>query len=419
MANLGNILQTLAGIPQGYQAQAINALKMKQLQRGENADQDFGNALSTIFAPQSVPPAPQPVAMPGAAPMPQMGPGAPGAPPAPPPGTQSLPMKPPVPGGGGMPMPPPGQNMAPPQGQPLPQPQQPQQLPQQLTWQGIVQAVKQKNPKIDGTTLAEVVNRFTPLMASQSKAEWQQIQMQMKQQQLESKNAQNQSANDLKQQQLDLKEKYDQQMESIRDKLANIAQQRADTGDTRADTGNKKLDEQTRHDKATEQNQSNKANKPKALTGTQQKRSEAIDNTIAQTDELIDLVKKYPNAVGTSGNLARRRTGVTSMLGAGLSDEEQAAQRIQELNKELQNGLPTVEKYTTVGGGKASDFSNLDVSNWTQGAGALLPRLQQLRSNLGNVKKTFNSTTGASSGGSGAAASNNSGSKEDFSNLWQ
>lgn len=399
MANLAAILNALGGGIKGYNNEQITEQKIKDMLSQAAARQAYGNSLPQVLSPQAQPPTP--VALPGSSPMPGGSPMLQAQTPAP--GQQSMPMRPPAPQG----LPPRPQGM--PQAGGAGQPQMPQQAPSQplpqgmsapgqnqpLTWQAIIQAVKKVAPNIDGATLASVVDQYTPMMAAQSKAEWQQVQQQFKQEQLDQRERQNDA------------------MDRIRQQIADVQAQRADTGDRRADTGEKKQKETERHDKEVEDAKQQKGASGRPLTAAQQKRSEAINNTIAQTDELIGLIKKYPNAVGAAGNISRRRTGVTSMLGVGLNDEEDAAQRIQELNTELQNGLPTVEKYTTVGGGKASDFSNLDVSKWNQGAGALLPKLTQLRKNLSNVQKTFSNVSGK------AANSDSPKSTDDFSKLWQ
>lgn len=413
MANLGTILGNLGSITQGYDQGTLNYLKVQQAMREAKARQVFGNSLMQQFAP---PPAAAPV--PGAQPMPQA---MQNSNQAPAPGQPSMPMQRPgmppqggmpMPQGGGMPMQRPpmppqgGGGMAMPQGGGMPQPggmPTPQQPPRALTWQGIVQNIKKAAPGIDGATLAEVVNQYQPMMAAESKQEWQQVQQAIKMQDLMRKIDEGQNKND-----------------NARDML-DIRQQLADIAGRRADTGEKTATEKERHDMASEKNTADRNSKMgsgKPLTAPQQRRLEAIENTSTAATDLLDLVKKHPNAVGLRGRGLRNLADLGGQAGREPTEDELAAIQMGELSDELEAGLPTVLRYSSYGGGKGTASKDMDIKNLFQSAAGAETRLTQLVKTLDSSKKTFLSTTGRNNPEEKSAPAKDGSGKDDFSHLW-
>lgn len=210
-------------------ANALNMLKLKSGQQDLAGADIAGNAAlqaltmgGTSNLPQQAPPFGQPAPNPTAPAAPPPGqasmPGTPNMMPMPPQGGGGPPMNPtapaasqvppgsippmgapPMPGGGGappiqgmqrppMPPPPGGQ---PPMGGAPPAPQgQPGGMPQPgggqgngaITWKSIGAAIKQQNPQATGGQVMAAIDRLTPMMSAQSKAEWDQFKLSMQSQ---------------------------------------------------------------------------------------------------------------------------------------------------------------------------------------------------------------------------------------------
>lgn len=207
--NLGGLGQMMGAVPGGYQQGQIadNQIDQQHLQLADTRAKQIGmqayyRALQGMMAPQggqgpqppmpgqpSTPSGPQmsPQAMPG----PQMqGPqppqmmamnaggqpqrGADGG--MMPPDTQSAPAAMPQLATGATPQSPPGGTATPPS---MPSGGQPQQQPGQMTWQQIVQAIKQQNPGVDDLSLAHAVDAFKPMMTLQAQSDWRNIRSQV------------------------------------------------------------------------------------------------------------------------------------------------------------------------------------------------------------------------------------------------
>jgi hypothetical protein len=191
------------GISDGYNEGVKRENTQADRDQQDQIDSAYGNTLASVFGAQAPAP-PQPSLFqristgaqnlfggPQDQPAPQPLPA--NAPPSPMPNmaaAQADPRsyQPSVPSAGGaLPGAPPLPNTQATPSQPAPTPNLPAQLPQpgSLNLQQIVQRVTAVNPGAPASVIAGAVDRFRPFMNDQSKAQWQQLQMDMRQQQLD------------------------------------------------------------------------------------------------------------------------------------------------------------------------------------------------------------------------------------------
>lgn len=181
MANFWNALsQAGPAAVQGYQAQNDRALQQRQQaemerqqQIAQQAEQIRGRTLMGMFQPQ----------MPGAVPMPQtMNRPNPTALAPQAPGSSSLGSSMPGPETTQRPMP---TQIGQGQGFESPMTAQANQPSQQLDWKTILTTIARENPGADPQAIAGAVEKFVPLMNSQSQMEWKQLQMAFKDRQMQ------------------------------------------------------------------------------------------------------------------------------------------------------------------------------------------------------------------------------------------
>lgn len=184
--DFGSVGNMLSAVPGGYQQgmQANNQIEQQQMQLADQRAKQVGTAayfraLQAMLGPQTgqgpQPPSPgQPSMAANAMPGPQMVP--PSGNVAPPqgmvggaPSSGMVPQQQPT--GAAAPGSPAGAT-SPPGG---PAPAGPSGGQQQLSWQGIVQALKTQNPNASDLELAHAVDHFMPMMTMQNKLEWQQM----------------------------------------------------------------------------------------------------------------------------------------------------------------------------------------------------------------------------------------------------
>lgn len=235
-------LAALSGAGEGFDTGALNAQKIRQNQVDAAGQAAAGNALMALFnspIPGAQPIQPAAMAQPrppvqasmqpaipgGQAPMPASRPAAapqmstlPGAQPmaSAPPASMTMPS-------GGMPG-----------GPPLGAQQQPGGSLHMLDWRTVIQSVVKANPGVkDPRVIAAAVDRFMPIMNSQSQQEWRAVSLQLREQ-----------SEQIARQRLEMQQSQGQQRIDTANQRADIQREQGETrlaqGQQRIDTANKR-----------------------------------------------------------------------------------------------------------------------------------------------------------------------------------